>query len=72
MCVCIFYVNIICVSLQIACTLPCSGLTTYSAVLKIRESVDRALSVHGYASVLVVGAGGLGVWCIILIKALYK
>ena len=57
---------------QIACMLPCSALTTYNAIEKVKESVERALAGRGVAQVLIVGAGGLGIWCTLLLKAIYK
>ena len=45
---------------QVACNLPCSALTTYSAAERIRGSVERAVEARGQARVMVVGAGGLG------------
>jgi hypothetical protein len=56
----------------VACNLPCSALTTYSAAERIRASVERACEVSGQAKVMVVGAGGLGVWCTLIVKAMYK
>jgi propanol-preferring alcohol dehydrogenase len=42
----------------------CSGLTTFSALKKVGEAVYRA------QPILVIGAGGLGLMCLSLLKAL--
>ena len=47
----------------IAAPLACSGLTTYSALKKVEDTLQKA-------SVVIVGAGGLGLMCIGLVKAL--
>ena len=57
---------------HIACMLPCSGVTTYWAVLKTKPYVEEALQKFGEARVMCVGAGGLGLWAIQLTKAVYK
>ncbi|XP_078489328.1 alcohol dehydrogenase-like [Ciona intestinalis] len=56
------------VSLDFACMLPCSGLTTYNAVTNAKDTVERAMRYKGKSSILIVGAGGLGLWCIGMAK----
>lgn len=48
--------------------LPCSALTAYSAILRMRPNLDMAISVRGSAHLLVVGCGGLGLWVVSLVK----
>lgn len=57
-------------SLSKACMLPCSGLTTYNAVSKIRPSIEQAVAKKGKASLMIVGAGGLGLWCLQMARQL--
>ena len=53
--------------LHLACTMACSGLTVYSAIKKIDpKKLSRS------DSILIIGAGGLGLSAIILAKALTK
>lgn len=57
---------------EIGCMLPCSALTTYSSFIRSRESIDFAIRVRGKANLLVIGAGGLGMWAVINARALFK
>ena len=60
------------IPMDIACMLPCSGLTTYSAVQKTQSHVETALKRFGVARLLIIGAGGLGLWAIQNARILYK
>lgn len=44
-----------------AAPLACSGLTAYSALLKIRHAIERG-------PIVIMGAGGLGLMCLALLK----
>ncbi|XP_013396816.1 uncharacterized protein LOC106163699 [Lingula anatina] len=55
---------------EVACMVPCSGITTYNAVLKTKEKVTEMVRMKGNAKLLIIGAGGLGMWCIQFAKAL--
>ncbi|HIF17373.1 MAG TPA: alcohol dehydrogenase [Cycloclasticus sp.] len=48
---------------SIAAPLACSGLTTYSALKKVEATLTKA-------PVVIIGAGGLGLMCIGLVKAM--
>ncbi|XP_013407516.1 uncharacterized protein LOC106171625 [Lingula anatina] len=52
-----------------ATMLPCSGLTTFHAVSAVRATVEKMVALKGSASLLIIGAGGLGLWCIQIAKA---
>nr|XP_002119381.1 uncharacterized protein LOC100184065 [Ciona intestinalis] len=56
------------IPLEVACMLPCSGLTTYNAVTTLQPAIERMNKLKGSTSVLLVGAGGLGLWCLQLAK----
>lgn len=47
------------IPMDVACMLPCSGLTAYSALLRAKPQVPES---NGH--VMVIGAGGLGLWCL--------
>ncbi|XP_013380867.1 uncharacterized protein LOC106151962 [Lingula anatina] len=49
---------------EVACMLPCSGITTYNAVLNTRDTLLDMVGLRGKANLLVIGAGGLGLWCV--------
>ncbi|XP_039255066.2 alcohol dehydrogenase-like [Styela clava] len=49
------------IPMDVACLLPCSGVTTYSAIRKLRPYIEK---IKRKSSVLIVGAGGLGLWCL--------
>lgn len=59
------------ISPDVGCMLPCSVLTSYSALLKVRPNLDLAVRMRGSANLLVIGAGGLGFWTIVLVKSLF-
>ncbi len=59
------------VPLPIATMLPCSGLTSFSAVSKIKPDIELALKKFNSARLLVIGAGGLGLWAIHLAKVMF-
>ncbi|XP_041365170.1 zeta-crystallin-like isoform X2 [Gigantopelta aegis] len=48
--------------LDIAAMLPGGALTAYSAVLKAKPHVEKLKEVKACVNVLIVGAGGLGLW----------
>ncbi|XP_066278659.1 alcohol dehydrogenase-like isoform X4 [Branchiostoma lanceolatum] len=55
------------VAMDTACLLPCSGLTSCNAVLSILPTVKEFVKDHGVpedCAVLLVGAGGLGLWAV--------
>ncbi|CAK8696742.1 unnamed protein product [Clavelina lepadiformis] len=58
------------VPLNVACMLPCSGLTTFSAVKVAKVAVEKTTLYKGKASLLVIGSGGLGLWCLQLARSL--
>ncbi len=55
------------IDMNLACTLACSGLTTFSALRKIKPEFLGARD-----SVLIIGAGGLGLTAICLLKSMSK
>ncbi|XP_039268942.2 alcohol dehydrogenase-like [Styela clava] len=52
------------IPLDIAAMLPCSTLTGYNAVSKVKPTVERFMNAQGKATLLIIGAGGLGLWCL--------
>lgn len=61
------------VPLDIASMLACSGGTSYSAVQKLREAVEfgAKTTANGKARIMIIGAGGLGLWAVQLAKVMY-
>jgi propanol-preferring alcohol dehydrogenase len=53
-----------------ASIMTCSGITALKAVNKIIPAVERAIKNTGAAKVLIIGAGGVGLWGINWAKAL--
>eukprot|EP00058_Branchiostoma_floridae_P012100 XP_002597588.1 hypothetical protein BRAFLDRAFT_82306 [Branchiostoma floridae] len=58
------------VTMDTACLLPCSGLTAYNAVCTIVPTVQDFVKHNGDCAVLLVGAGGLGLWGVQFAKQL--
>ncbi|KAL3843297.1 hypothetical protein ACJMK2_021238 [Sinanodonta woodiana] len=58
------------VNLAVAAMLPGGALQAYSAVLKAKTHVDKLLVVKPCVNILIVGAGGLGLWSIRLAQSL--
>ena len=56
---------------HIACMLPCSGLTAFTALKKTSCCIDNGFSRHQVSKLLIFGAGGLGLWAIKLAKAMF-
>jgi propanol-preferring alcohol dehydrogenase len=56
--------------LEVAAMLPGCALTAFAAVTSAREYVERLQKVKSCVNVLIVGAGGLGLWTIKLAKYL--
>ncbi|XP_078585948.1 alcohol dehydrogenase-like isoform X2 [Branchiostoma floridae x Branchiostoma japonicum] len=55
------------VAMDTACLLPCSGLTSYNAVMSILPTVQEFVKDHGVpedCAVVLVGVGGLGLWAV--------
>jgi len=59
------------IPLSVACMLPCSGITTFNAVQALQPTIVKKTKQKGATSVLIVGAGGLGLWCIQLAKHIF-
>jgi len=61
------------VPLDIASMLTCSGGTSYSAAQKLQEAVTFGAKTNkeGKARIMIVGAGGLGLWAVQLAKVMY-
>ena len=57
---------------DVGCMLPCSGVTTFTAIKKTQCAIERALEKFGEARLLIVGAGGLGLWTTTLSKVVFK
>ena len=55
---------------HIACMLPCSAGVAYSAIMKAKPFLDNAVRTSGVANLLVIGCGGVGLWVVILTKAI--
>ncbi|KAI8494182.1 hypothetical protein Bbelb_279420 [Branchiostoma belcheri] len=61
------------VAMDTACLLPCSGLTAYNAVMSVLNTVEGFVKDHGVpedCGVLLVGAGGLGLWAVQIARTL--
>lgn len=58
------------VSLEVAAMLPGGALSAYAAVLAAKPHVEKLRQVKSCVNVLVVGAGGLGLWTIRLAQLL--
>uniref|UniRef100_A0A0B6ZCK1 Enoyl reductase (ER) domain-containing protein n=1 Tax=Arion vulgaris TaxID=1028688 RepID=A0A0B6ZCK1_9EUPU len=58
------------VPLEVAAMLPGGALTAYAAVSCARHHIEKLLKVKSCINVLIVGAGGLGLWTIKLAKYL--
>nr|XP_039255010.1 alcohol dehydrogenase-like [Styela clava] len=52
------------IPLDIACMLPCSTLTGYNAVTKVKSTIEKFIKLQGEATLLIIGTGGLGLWCL--------
>lgn len=57
-------------SSDVASLLGCSGVTAYNAVKAALSAVEFAMKFTGRASVMIIGAGGLGLWALGLSKAM--
>lgn len=57
-------------SLAVAAMLPGGGLTGYSAVLKAKPHIEKLAETKPIINVLLVGAGGLGLWTLRLAEYL--
>ncbi|CAH1258869.1 ADH4 [Branchiostoma lanceolatum] len=58
------------VAMDTACLLPCSALTAYNAVCIVAPTVEDFAKYSDDCAVLLVGAGGLGLWGIQFAKQL--
>ena len=54
--------------LPVAAMLPCSAATAYASLLKVTSNVEKAIEYRGQANILIIGAGGLGLWAVQLAK----
>ncbi|XP_064602529.1 alcohol dehydrogenase-like [Liolophura sinensis] len=57
------------IPMDTAALMTCSGLTSYCAIKLAKPTIDMFVTCNGRASLLIIGAGGLGLWCIQLAKA---
>ena len=56
---------------QIACLLPCCGLTAFASITKARPNLECAVRMRGRANLLVIGTGGVGTWTTLLVKCVF-
>ena len=56
------------IPMDVATMLPCSGLTTYTALMKIKPNIAFSSRHMEKPSLLVLGTGGLGCWCTVLAR----
>ncbi|CAH1778864.1 unnamed protein product [Owenia fusiformis] len=57
------------ITMDTACLFSCSALTAYNAVTKTKPAIENALNIFGSATLLIIGAGGLGQWAIQIARA---
>ncbi|CAH1778871.1 unnamed protein product [Owenia fusiformis] len=56
------------ITMDIACLISCSALTAYNSVSKTKPAIENALKMTGSATLLIIGAGGVGQWAIQIAK----
>ncbi len=57
---------------HIACMFPCGASTAYNAIITSQRHINLALSIRGNAKLLVIGAGGVGLWISRIIPRIYQ
>ena len=60
------------IPMDIASMLPCSGLTTFTALNKVKGSLELASRHVAKPTLLIIGTGGLGIWCTTLARHVLK
>ena len=55
----------------VGCMMPCSGITSYTALEKCRPALEFGIKTRKRARLLIVGMGGLGGWALVIAKTLY-
>ncbi len=60
------------VSMTTAAMLSCSVLTPFAAFLKAKPYLQLQEKKYSFANLLLIGAGGLGIWGIMLAKVMFK
>ncbi|XP_013407506.1 uncharacterized protein LOC106171614 [Lingula anatina] len=58
------------VGMDTAAIIACSGVTTYHGVSVVKPTLEELLKLRGKTKLLVIGAGGLGLWCVQIAKAI--
>ncbi len=56
---------------KVATMLPCGALTPFAALKKAENAVLEAIRAKKQAHMMVIGAGGLGLWCVNLAKVMF-
>lgn len=51
-------------SMEVAAMLPCGGLRAYNAVVRSRVQIDYTLNTKGSCTLMIISAGGLGLWAL--------
>ncbi|CAH1792504.1 unnamed protein product [Owenia fusiformis] len=57
------------IPMDVAPMMSCGALTAYNGVDLVKESIKKWINWKGAATVLIIGAGGLGLWGVSLCKA---
>ena len=60
------------IPMEIATMLPCSGITTFNALKRVKENLEFGLQSNERPTLLIIGMGGLGSWCTILARHVLK
>lgn len=50
------------IDMRSACMLTCGAVTAYAAIENLKDAVREGVLFNGFARVLIVGAGGVGLW----------
>lgn len=58
------------IPLEVACMLPCSGVTAYNAVTAIMNKILEVTRIKGFSSLLLVGTIGVGLWCLQIARSI--
>ncbi|CAH1792507.1 unnamed protein product [Owenia fusiformis] len=57
------------VPMEVAPMMSCGALTAYNGIESVKESIKKWINWKGSATVLIIGAGGLGLWAVMLSRA---
>ncbi|CAH1792023.1 unnamed protein product, partial [Owenia fusiformis] len=59
------------IPMDLAALIPCSGVTAYAALSKVKSAIEEAGKLYPFSRLLVIGVGGVGIWAVSIANSVF-